>query len=143
MNFRYLFIVNAGDGKCMSLHNKENQVGKVALPTWRSSLAWQIKIFNFSTHIFRQENCAADWLVKHGLSLHSIVVWNEVPHRGLLCISTRIIQEEPLREGLPKLYSYLSYKKENKNKNFRLSKSQYVNVHRICLFYVIYLDLNL
>jgi len=38
------------------------------------------------THIFREGNFAADWVAKQGLSIQSIVVWNEVPHRDLMLI---------------------------------------------------------
>ena len=34
-------------------------------------------------HIFRQSNSAIDWLAKYGLSIHSINMWNLVPHRDL------------------------------------------------------------
>lgn len=40
----------------------------------------------FITCIFRQWNCAADWIAKHGVSLNFTTIWNEVPHRDLLCI---------------------------------------------------------
>jgi len=37
-------------------------------------------------HIFREDNRAADWLAKLGLSLSSPLVWSQVPHRNLRCI---------------------------------------------------------
>ena len=46
------------------------------------------------THVFRQKNCAADYLAKHGLSLRSTVVsvWTKVPHKDFL----RIFYEDNL-----------------------------------------------
>ena len=46
------------------------------------------------THVFMQKNCAAKYLAKHGLSLHSTVVsvWNEVPHKDF----HRILYEDNL-----------------------------------------------
>jgi len=38
------------------------------------------------THIFQEENFAADWLAKRGLSLQSTLVSDEVPHMDLLLI---------------------------------------------------------
>jgi len=40
----------------------------------------------FIDHIFRQGNCVSDWLVKFGLSLHSMIVWNVVPQMDRLFI---------------------------------------------------------
>ena len=53
----------------------------------------------FITHIFRQENCAADYLVKHDLSLYSTVVWKEVPHMDIL----RIFYEDNLGRTLERM----------------------------------------
>ena len=35
-------------------------------------------------HVFRDGNCVADWLVNFGLSLHSMIVSDDVPHSGFL-----------------------------------------------------------
>ena len=40
------------------------------------------------THIFREENTAADWVAKHEFSIQSSLVWDRIPHRELLHIIT-------------------------------------------------------
>jgi len=37
-------------------------------------------------YIFREDNRAADWLTKLGLSLSSTIVWTHASHRELRCI---------------------------------------------------------
>ena len=62
-------------------------------PPWKTQVLMQdilayTKLCNkvIIHHIFREDNCAADWLAKFDHSLYSTVVWNVVPYRDLLSL---------------------------------------------------------
>ena len=88
LQVRFKNIHVEGDNKILIQAIKD----QIAAPWQIQTLLQDIKTYLqecnsvIITHIFREENSAADWLTKRGLSLQSTLVWDEVPHMDLLLI---------------------------------------------------------
>ena len=92
-------------------------------------------------HIFKQDNSAADWLVKLGLSLHATSVWDVVPYRDLRHILFGDNLEEPLSEGLPRFYflsflqihpNYVLFKSKGKRDHWQ--QNSYISPLRLSIY---------